>query len=138
MPASGLRLKGDKALIRTLDRMKASAARRVIRPAVNAGLTPLNKAAKRTVPVDKKLLKRSLGKKVKLYGRTGVIFGAVGPRTGFRLIVNGKPVDPTKYGHVVEHRTRFLTRAFDESKATMMSALTRKVREGIVKLAKKK
>lgn len=98
-------LQGDKELIRTLDRLAASAVRRIVRPAVSRALVPLNKAMKRRAPVESGALKRSLGRKVKSYPRLGIVWGAVGPRSGYAVRFQGRNRDPRYYAHLVEFGT---------------------------------
>ena len=142
--AATMTLTGDKALIRTLDRLPPALVRRVVRPAVRSALVPINKAAKRKAPKDTGLLKKSIGAVVKVYKQTGVIWGGVGPRKGFRQIVDGKPRDPVKYAHLVEFGTErvpansFLRAAFDENIGRVFAILRAKVASGLIREARRK
>ena len=141
--AATMALTGDKALIRTLDRLPAALVRRVVRPAVRSALVPINKAAKRKAPKETGLLKKSIGAVVKVYKRTGVIWGGVGPRKGFRQVIDGKPRDPVKYAHLVEFGTErapaqaFLRPAFDENKGKAFGILKAKIAAGLIREAKR-
>ena len=100
-------LRGDKALMRALRQLPIKVELRVIRPAVNFAMTPTVKAARRNAPKGGTgLLKLSIAKKVKAYKRTGVVFGAVGPRTRLFGVVRGRKESPTKYAHIVEGGSR--------------------------------
>lgn len=135
----GMKLFGDRELRRALGGMRAATQRKIVRPAVNAALTPVNKAAKRSAPKRTGQLKRSIGKVVRLYKKRGVIWGGVGPRKGFKVIIDGKAVDPTKYAHLVERgtvRTKanpFLRRALDENKSEAKRIMAERIRAGIAK-----
>jgi HK97 gp10 family phage protein len=138
-----MNLTGDKALIKAMGHLKQSAQRKVARPAVNAALTPVNKEAKRAAKRTQRTgqLWRSIGKRVKGYKQSGTVWGGVGPRSGFRIVVDGQPVNPLRYGHFVEFGTRrtvarpFLRPALDTNKARAFEILGRKSWEGLAKEA---
>lgn len=99
----GVKLEGAKELRRKLERLTAAQQRRVVRPAVTKALSPVVKQAKRNVPVVTGLLKKSIGKKVKAYTRSGVVWGGVGPRGGFEGVgPDGRKRNPVFYAHLVE------------------------------------
>lgn len=133
----GIDFQGDKELIRNLERLPNRVARKVARQAVSAALTPLNKAAKREAPRDQGTLKKSLGKKIKTYKNDGVVWGAVGVRSGFGVVIDGTLKDPRRYAHIVEGLTGFLRRAFDQSKKQVLSILGKKLGSGIEREAVK-
>lgn len=137
MPNTGLTLQGDKKMIRNLERLGSTIARRVVRKSVNKAMTPLNKAAKREAPVDTGLLKKSIGKVVRTYRKNGVVFAAVGPRTGFVKIIDGVKKNPVKYAHLVEPSNAFMRRAFDTTKGQVLSVLESELRSNIEKEARK-
>ena len=130
-------LQGENSLMRALDALGQGAARRVMRPAVNAALTPLNKAAKRLCPKDSGNLRRSIGKKVSLPRRGGdTVWGGVGPRKGY-------PDDPgmrvhlTEFGTIHSAAQPFLRPALDATSGQCMQILRGKVGEGIEKEVRK-
>jgi HK97 gp10 family phage protein len=142
---------GDAKLIRKLDSMGKKAVR-MVRPAVRAALSPVNKAAKRNLNRHKRTgqLRKSLGIKVKQY--RGAVWGAVGVRKGFNAIAlfeddqgnqRTEKVDPRKYAHLVEFGTRgnrgvrFLTKAWDYRRRLAERILGEKVRQNIAKEARK-
>ena len=133
----GIDFEGDKEMIRNLEQLPIRVQRKVVRQATSAALTPLNKAAKREAPKDTGTLKKSIGKKVKTYRKDGVVWGAVGPRSGFRVVVDGKARDPRRYAHIVEARTGFLRRAFDQTKKKVLDILGKKLGSGIEREAAK-
>jgi len=122
--ASAVRLVGEKRLQRKIERLKGSAQRRIMRPAVSAGLTVVNRAAKRTAPRETGLLAKAIGKKVKITRSS--VWGAVGPRLGFED-EDGR--DPAKYGHLAEKLHGFLKAALHSSRRNALSAVTRKAKE---------
>lgn len=120
-----LRMKGVPELIRTLREIDKKVAKKALRDGVQESTKPILKDAKAKVRVDTKLLKKSLGRKVKSYKGGEVIAGIVGVRKGtkgkkgnrtrtdkFRVQVGtdakGKAIymDPIKYAHLVEFGTR--------------------------------
>ncbi len=139
-----LKLDGDRELIRQLDRLPASVQRRVVRPAVRAALSPMNKAAKRKAPKVEGLLKKAIGIRVRSYPRSGVILGTVQVREGHGRLIDGKPRNPRFYVHLVERGTEhsaaqpFLRPAFDETKSIVMDTLRTKVAAGLTREATRK
>ena len=95
-------------------------------------------AAKREVPVDTGLLKKSIGKKVKTYRQDGVVWVAVGPRSGFEEHIDGVVVkNPVKYAHLVEGHNPFMRRAFDTTKGEVLRIMEKELRSNIEKEARK-
>jgi HK97 gp10 family phage protein len=142
-------LRGDRALIKALDKLPAAMVRRVVRPGARKAIVPVNKDAKNRAKRVKRTgqLWRSIGIKQKSYTRRGVIWTAVGARSGYRINTHEFGwVDPRKYSHLVEfgfmHRRGkvsarfvrpqpFLRPAFDGKRSQMKSILTAEVRKGI-------
>ena len=155
-----VKLLGAKELIAKLQRLQPALQKRVMRPAVNFALTPMNSAARRNAPVETGLLRKSIGKKLKQYARSGTTWGGIGPRSGFgvnvakgetatvksgkRTSVIGRSRNPLFYAHLVElgaggkPGVRFLTKAYQAHKAGAMSRLGAKVEKGIAKEATRK
>ena len=134
-----LRLTGHDRLIRILDGLGKDITK-IVRPAVNAALTPINKAAKRGAPVDTGILKKSIGKKVKTYKRTGIVMGMVGARGGFRILEpgrnDGRERIPVFYHHLAEDQKPHLRPALDANRTRAVRILGRKIIEGIRRRAK--
>lgn len=107
-PDAFIQLEGVDPIIEALDKLGAITARRIVRPAVNKALTPINKAAKGKLRPghgrDTGALRASIGKRVVFYKRTGTIWGGVGPRVEERYWKRkGKETRrPAFYGHIVE------------------------------------
>lgn len=159
------KLDGMADVLARLKNLKESARNRVLRPAVAKATRLLAKRAKQTAPIGPtRLLRKSIGAKVKVY-RLAVV-GVIGARTGFRTVINGRPVDPTKYLHLAElgrkaisvirkkalarggeffgrkvaaaRGSRFLERAWAAGKAEAAAVITAEVAAGLEKLAAKK
>lgn len=146
--ANEVLLQGHKKLQRKLARLAAAAQRRIVRPAVRKALSPINKAAKRNCPTETKLLRKSIGSKVKVYRYSGVVWGGVGPRTGFKrqVTVGGRSEwrNPTKYAHLVEYGTRhspaqpFLRPALDVERPRALGILASEVKARLEKEARRR
>jgi HK97 gp10 family phage protein len=140
-----MKLEGAQDLARALDDLGSSAARKAVRPAVNAGLTPINKAAKRNTPKESGALRASLGKVVKLYKRTGTIWGGVGARKSpkFWREFDGVVRKPAFYSHLVERGTidqtaqPYLRPALDAWAAQSLGILRTKTIAGIERETKR-
>lgn len=114
---------GEEALIAAINQLaKDSTRRKIMRPAIREAASKISKAAKSKVPVETGLLKKSIGVKVVTY-KSGTIYAAIGPRSGFKRKVQrtmpstGKKREvlsnPTKYAHLVEFGTsRFAKKPF--------------------------
>lgn len=139
-------ISGDKKAMRKLRTVNVALQRRILRKAVNKATGPLMKSAKQKCPTQSKLLRKSLGRKVKVMRRTGVVVGIIGPRTGFKQEVTfkdkrtGKKVtelrNPTRYAHLVENRKPFLRPTFDSGKAQAQTTITAEIHAGVEAAAK--
>ncbi len=136
MAQPGIVVMGDKKLIRKLERLTKGVTA-IVRSATSKSLTPVNKAAKRAAPVDTGLLKKSIGKKIKTYRRSGAVVGLIGVRDGFTEISGGKKRNPAKYGIIIEARTRFLKSSFVSKIPEVVAILSREVGRGIERQAAK-
>lgn len=135
-----VQLEGAEEIRRKLKHLEAKVQRRIVRPAVTRALSPVLKQAKQNVPVVTGLLKRSLGKKVKAYSRTGVIWGGIGPRSGFKEVgADGRARNPVNYMHLVELGTEHtaakapLRRALQSRKGDSMRILSTDIPRNIEK-----
>ena len=140
MAAGGIRIEGAEQLARRLDALGSKAAKRAVKPAVNAGLTPINKAAKRNAVKVTGALRASIGKVVRLYPSSGTIYGAVGARADpkfHRTGPDGKVRKPAFYSHLVELGTitmparPFLRPALDSQAAAALRVVRTKTLQGI-------
>jgi HK97 gp10 family phage protein len=130
---------GLEDLKRALAGVDGRVRKKALRKGVNAAAGVILKRARQKVPVRLGLLKKSLGRKVKVYRKEGAVVGIVGPRTGFRRQVgttkDGRPVfeNPTQIAHLVEKGTRrsrakpFMRPALEESRGDVSSAVAEAV-----------
>lgn len=116
---------------RALEKLGRAGANRVVRKAVSKAIQPLAKDLKQSVPVRTKLLKRSIGRKVKSYRASGVTAGVAGPRRGFGTTIQGRRRDPVRYAHVVERRTRIWSSVARRHKQSAIRAMARLIKQGI-------
>lgn len=137
------RFEGVQSAIQALDGMDKKVRRKGIRKAALAAGTIILKAAKSRVVRETGLLRKSLGKKVKVYTR-GVGVAVVGPRLGFKQEVTRRGVkvwsNPVRYAHLVELGTShsaakpFLKPALEatrkEVEAAMVKAINEVIEEG--------
>ena len=79
--------------------LKASMAKRILRPALGKGARIVAKAAKSLVPVDTGLLKKALASKV--FSKRNVV-ALIGARTGFEKMVGTRKMDPTRTAHFAD------------------------------------
>ena len=137
-----LTIRGNRELGIALERLPKRLYSRIMRPAVNASLTPTNAAAKRKAPRATGALRASLGKVVRQYPRTGTTWGAIGPRDDLKFRRPdpdrpGRLRRPSIYTHMVEGGTRtqparpFLRPALDEQEGAALQILYTKVAAGI-------
>jgi HK97 gp10 family phage protein len=122
---------------------KGGLQRKVLRAAVSKATTVVLKSAKGRVPVESGLLKKSLGRKIKTYARTGTVVGVIGPRLGFGrdVVINGHTEyrDPKFYAHLVENGTvtaaaqPFLRPAWDENLDQIKELMKREIADGVTK-----
>lgn len=117
------RVTGVGRIVRKLREITEAVGRRTMKNGVDEAAKRILKDARANVPTDTKLLKKALGKKLKVYKKRLVAVGIVGPRkhmTGkkgsrtrtkkfqTRTDSKGREVtqDPLKYAHLVEFGTR--------------------------------
>lgn len=83
-------LEGDKELRKLLKRLPDKIFAKVLRGAVNRGIEPGRKEAiKNAERIEESgLLAESMGKKTKKYKRFDLVTGNVGPRVGFKRLVD--------------------------------------------------
>lgn len=138
-------LTGDKALERKLSKLGGRVAKRVLRKAMNAAATPVVKAARGNVSVRSGLLKKSIGKTVRVKGtRAGA---RVGARTNVAASDDaGNKVEPWRYAHLVElghidengqhvPAKPFLRPAAEQTKGQAADVLSDKLAEGVLREA---
>jgi len=154
-----LEITGTKKIMRRLNRLSTTHRNRVLRPAVNAALTPFRRAAAAKAPVRQLkytppgvipgTLKKSLTKKVKVFRSSGTVLGLMGPSKARArtFITPAGPilVDPARYAHLVEfghggprpaRAYPFMRPAYDSQRSAAQAILAAKLRSGIRRLAK--
>lgn len=134
-------LKGFRELTAKLDQLKRSVRNRILRKAVTAAAGIVVNAAKAACPVETGQLRKSIGKRIKTYRRTGVVVGIVGPRTGFKNATTGR--NPTKYSHLVEFGSAtsaakpFLRPAFDGNQSACLQKMAEVIEQELEQEARK-
>lgn len=110
MPSLRMKMKVDGAAIAKLAAKLGQIDRKIARKALKQGINEITKnvlwTAKSLVPKRTGQLRRSLGRIVKVYRGGSTVVGIVGPRKGFKIVINGVPINPVKYAHLVEFGRR--------------------------------
>lgn len=147
------KITGVKELTATLSGLARAVRNKILRKMMGEAGKVVLKRAKQLVPRETGLLKKSLGRKVKLYRNSGVGVAVVGPRTGpkFRQTVTRTKgrwfprtaiSSPTKYAHLVEGGTGhsparpFLAPAVGQHQ-TILEAMGKAMAAGLEAAAKK-
>ena len=144
--SSRIGLTGDKELEKALRSLGPKIAKKVLRQAVSAAATPVVKSAKANVTERSGLLKKSLGKKVRVNKNRGTASARVGARSNVQGEFEGKPHVPWRVAHLVElghiaadgshvPAKPFLRPAADENEHKAVEVMTDKLAAGIVKEA---
>lgn len=99
------RLDGIAEARRNLQHLGEQMRKRILRKAVRAAAKLIEKAAKSHADASKDtgLLKKSIGTVVRVYRGGDKVIAVIGPRVGFRRVIDGRVMDPTKYAHLVEN-----------------------------------
>ena len=118
---AGLTLQGDRELLNMLNALPDRVFAKVVKRATNSAMTPVLRDAKKIASSnlikDTGLLAESLGRKQKVYKRSGIVVVIVGPRKGFKRKVErnyfgGEKkmvwADPLHYAHLVEFGHRLV------------------------------
>lgn len=137
-------LVGDKELIRKFTEMPVRLQKKHGRRAIAKAARRIVKAAKEKCPKRSGQLKKSLGFRPRTYKTS--VFAVVGPRSGFRTEIGGKPHDPKKIAHLVElghggpHAAQpkpFLRPAFDQTVTSNLALIAAELRSGLAEEAAK-
>ena len=131
-----IKVKGDRKLIRKMDRLSSKTQRVVARKAVRAGTTPLRKTVARAVgamthddAAVAAFAKRSIIRIMKTYRHSGVTAGLVGPKAGNTVTTRGRAELLGNILHDVEFGTKhmqprfFMRRAVVKGQRTLMPRL---------------
>jgi HK97 gp10 family phage protein len=137
---------GLKDLFDELKALPKKIQTKTLKDALNAAGRRVMWSAKNKVPVRTDQLRKSLGRRVKVYRNSGKVIAVVGPRHGFRATVdvNGRPtvVNPQKYSHLVElgasHSAAkpFLRPALEENVQATKDLVAEAVRKALASNAK--
>lgn len=140
----GMVLTGDKEVLAKLNRFNETVQQRIVKKAVRKGAKWIAQAAKRKAPVVTGLLKKSIGFKVGRARRSkATVIGIIGPRRGFKKIVDGKSRDPVRYAHLVEKGTSktgakpFLRPALEQEKGGAIQEIADEMRKEIERIMTK-
>lgn len=131
---------GTQELADALDTLGDKVRKKGTKKAVNAGTKIVLKKAKSLVREKTGLLRKSLGRKTKVYRNSGVAIGIVGPRTKkfktlLRVGVRGKSAgkeiyaNPTQYAHLVDKGTKrsqaypFMEESLSSTEAEVQEAM---------------
>lgn len=141
---------GDKELQRTILSLTDSSARKIMRPAVAAGLIPIRKQAKQNASPGVVLSEQASGLMQKAIrssarARKDKVTGKIYVDRKTEGVVNGKKHVPGNIAHLVEfgHGGKspapahpFLRPALDASKGEALNKVTQKARELLPKVVK--
>ena len=138
---------GDAELRAVLRELRGSTVRRVMMPAVRAGLSPINKAAKRLCP--SKRIRRLIGTRAAKAKRGSGVVGRVEVREAAKhgiadtVKVDGRTVGFEVVGNFLEFGTRhmparsFLRPAVEMTRPEALARVTEKARERLEVEARK-
>jgi HK97 gp10 family phage protein len=138
-----MNMSGDRQLERMLRGLPDKVLRKVTRQAINAGATPVLKAARKNVPVDKAVLKKAMTKKVKVYQKSSTVLGLVGPRARAaphaHLADKGSVLRRHKSGKSIGAMpaSGFMAKSLDENRTAALDAISSKMGKGIEQEAAK-
>lgn len=129
----------SKQFEKSLQNLKASIVKKILRPAITKATRVLTKEVKRLQKVRTKMLRKAYSQKIKTYDNA--VIGIVGV-TDILGTYKGKRVRPVKYQHLVEEGTyrskayRYLKQAKTNKLFEIRAILTREIEAGIQKHAK--
>ncbi len=134
------------ALSQRLNDLKGRVLGNIQRKAITAGTKPIADAEKRLAPQQSKTLRKSIGRKTKIYRNSGIGVGIVGPRSKFTKVIGqtrkGKPIvrQPSRTAHLVERGTKrsrpepFVGPAVNEAANAATAAMAEKAAEELAKV----
>ena len=94
------KVQGHRQIIANLSTLENRVRKKILRKVVRKAQKPMIADARQRCPKKTGQLRKSLGTIVKTYGPNVIAVG--GPRGGFRIEIDGKPIDPVHYAHLVE------------------------------------
>ena len=93
---------GDKELLRAMRRLPSKVRSNVENKALRRVSKPMIAAVRAAAPVRSGQLRKSIGRVIRTYRRSGTKVAVIGPRHGFSKEWKGRTIDPAKYGHLPE------------------------------------
>jgi len=138
-----LSMSGDRQVEQMLKQLPDRVLRKVTRQAVNAGATPVLKAARSNVNVKRGVLRAALTKKVKTYTKSQTVLALVGPRAKAaphaNLVEGGSVLRRQKSGKSTGQMpaSHFLSKSLDENKTSALQAISSKMAKGVKQEAAK-
>lgn len=106
--AFGKSVIGDKEVIANLHSLPSRVQRKILRKVLRRVVKPMVKSARSHVRRRTGQLAKSLGVVIRTYRQTSML-SVLGPRGGFGIEVDGEPVDPVYYAHLVEQGHKIVT-----------------------------
>jgi hypothetical protein len=128
-------LKGDLDIDKKLDNLLGAVRNKHLKRAFRAATKEILQKAKGLVPVRSGALRKSLSTKVDASRDRSSVYGLVGARSKFTATYNGQKIRPSRYSHLVQKKTPFLTTAFNRPQAsnTINDILRKGVAEELAK-----
>lgn len=147
-PDVHMELLGEDELRRLFSRMPKRLQDRWLRKAVNAAALPILRTMRQTANKDSGLLKKSLGRKTKLYRKDGTAVAIVGARRSVSGTHNGRTRVPANYLHLAENGhidaktgkhipgSHFMRKSYESQKGAAQQALVGTMSKGVLTEAK--
>lgn len=128
MPSAKVKMKIESkainALVARLAQLDRKVGKKALRAGINEATKVVTKDVKSLVPKRTGQLRKSIGRRVWTKRGGGIIYGIVGPRAGYRILYQGKYINPTKYAHLVEFGRREVVAGIAKGKATGKKVLS--------------
>lgn len=145
---------GDRELIAVLKMLPTDLQAYALEPAIRKAARTLAQAEKAAAPSRSGLLAQSIGiAKIRVYPRKGVVWGAAGPRKGFKRALeikagrlkfaskkrtaklgdDAKTANPVRYAHLAGpgRHQQFMTAAQDSVQSSVQTQVQEDIRKGI-------
>lgn len=142
---AGITVIGDKKLIKKLKRLGPRIFKKSIKKPLRRGAKPFVKSARGAAQRETNTLRKSLGVRIRTYGRSGVIMALIGPRSSITGVgPDGRVRKPVKYAHLVEFGTDetparpFMRPAWEQNKQAAAKRIPIEIRAEVEKLAMKR
>lgn len=137
-----VRIDGLQDVMKRLRAVDSKVQKKILRKALGKGSKIVLAEEKAQAPRETGLLRKSLGRKTKVYRHSGVVVVIVGPRTGMKQDVRrhgrnklrpARAADPTKYAHLAGpgRRQVFMTQAAARTLDRVRSVVIEAILQGI-------